>query len=62
MTIAKLKKAILTWANEKGDEVYADDAARKFKVSRRLARKAFDALHKSGQLVCANEPCKRCDP
>ena len=61
MTLVKLKKAILAWANERGEEVYADDAAKKFKVSRALARKAFDSLHKAGELVCADEPCKKCE-
>lgn len=60
MTLAKLKKEILAWANGIGDEIYAEDAAKKFKVSLDLVRKAFAELHKTKELVCA-DGCEKCD-
>ena len=60
MTFEKLKKAILEWANREGDEVYAEDAAKHFGVSRDRAQKAFDALHKAKELTCV-DGCDKCD-
>jgi response regulator of citrate/malate metabolism len=60
MTLTKLKKAILEWANRKGEEAYAEDAAKHCKVSRELSKKAFEALHKTKELVCL-DGCDKCD-
>lgn len=61
MSFSKLKKAIVAWMNQRDEPVYANDAAKKFKVSRDLARKAFAQLHNSGEMVCADGDCEKCD-
>jgi len=60
MTFAKLKEAVIRLANDKGDEIYPQDVAKKLKVPKEQATKALLALHKEGKLVCA-DGCKKCD-
>lgn len=60
MTNAKLKEAILAWANGQGEEFYAEDVAKKLKVSKSAAAKAMLTLHDEGKLVHA-DGCEKCD-
>lgn len=60
MINAKLKEVILAWANDQGEEFYASDVAKKFKVSKPAVEKAMRDLHDERKLVHA-DGCEKCD-